>query len=266
MATDSSRYLSDLHRQINKYFNLEDVRSLCFELGIDFDNVAGENKSGRIRELILQMARREELQQLIDLLRQERPNAVWVDVPADFSLPGGLEQPEAQPPANNNYYGPVTFNQQNQTVEKQFNITGGANIDHIGDNVQGDKVGGDKTGGDKITVGDISGSSGIAIGAGARAEVVTSHTPTTAADLTAHFAPLQIVVDTLAPALSAKVGALQAEAGRGAAAEDAAVAGLLQDLATGLPAAAGLLKPLMANPAVAPAANGPATKFVLGRL
>lgn len=35
----------------------------------------------------------------------------------------------------------------------------------------GDRVGGDKVGGDKITVGDISGSSGVAIGREARATV-----------------------------------------------------------------------------------------------
>jgi hypothetical protein len=40
-----------------------------------------------------------------------------------------------------------------------------------GDEVRGDKVTGDKVGGDKIQVGNISGSSGVAIGRGARATV-----------------------------------------------------------------------------------------------
>lgn len=51
-------------------------------------------------------------------------------------------------------------------------VTGGGTY-HAGDTVQGDKMGGDKVGGDKITVGTISGSQGIAIGAGSRAEVQT---------------------------------------------------------------------------------------------
>ncbi len=269
MATDSSRYLSDLHKQIDQRFNLEEIRSLCFDLGVDFDNVAGEGKSARIRELILQLARRDELQRLIDQLRRERSNVNWRDVPADFSLPGGLDKPEAHPPANANFYGPVTFNQQGQTVGTQLNITGSANIDHIGDIVHGDKVTGDKVGGDKITVGNISGSSGVAIGAGAQADVtlgLAAGATTNAIDPVAYFTPLQLVVDTLSPTLSGKVGALQAEIGRGAAADDAVIAGLIQDLATGLPAAAGLLKTLMTNPAVAAAAGGPATKFVLGRI
>jgi hypothetical protein len=40
-----------------------------------------------------------------------------------------------------------------------------------GDEVHGDKVLGDKVGGDKITVGDISGSTGVAIGRGAQSTV-----------------------------------------------------------------------------------------------
>lgn len=268
MATDSSRYLAILHKQIDQLFNMEDIRSLCLELGIDFDNVAGEIKSGRIRELILQMARRDELRRLIDHLRLERPNAVWDDVPEDFSLPDGLENPEKEPPVGNNYYGSVTFNQQNQTVGKQYNISD-ATIGHIGDTIQGDKVGGDKVGNDKITVGNISGASSIAIGAGARADRThdsLAEPSAAATNLDAQFAPLQAVVAALSPALSGKVNALQAEVGLGAAANDAVVAGLIQDLATDLPTAVVLLKMVMTNPAIAPAANGPATKYVLSRV
>lgn len=44
-----------------------------------------------------------------------------------------------------------------------------------GDVVQGDKIMGDQVGGDKITVGDISGGQGIAIGRGASAHVSIQH-------------------------------------------------------------------------------------------
>jgi hypothetical protein len=52
-----------------------------------------------------------------------------------------------------------------------------------GDLVHGDKVAGDKVLGDKITVGDITGSSGIAIGRGATATVKTGLSATDAVDL-----------------------------------------------------------------------------------
>jgi len=106
----------------------------------------------------------------------------------------------------------VTFNQEGQTVHgTQINAGGDANIGQIGDTfntgggdvyqgnvdksttnintgggsyvggdqniqgdvVHGDKVAGDKVSGDKISVGNISGSSGIAIGSGAQASVHT---------------------------------------------------------------------------------------------
>jgi hypothetical protein len=52
-----------------------------------------------------------------------------------------------------------------------------------GDLVQGDKVAGDKVLGDKITVGDIIGSSGVAIGRNASATVTTGLSATDAAQL-----------------------------------------------------------------------------------
>ncbi|MEM9008222.1 MAG: caspase family protein [Cyanobacteria bacterium P01_F01_bin.86] len=59
--------------------------------------------------------------------------------------------------------------------EMTFNgpVVTGRGTYHTGDTVQGNKIEGDKVGGDKITVGTISGSQGIAIGTGFRAEVQT---------------------------------------------------------------------------------------------
>jgi hypothetical protein len=254
MATDSSRYLSDLHQQIDRLFNLEEVRTLCFDLGVDFDNVAGEGKAARIRELILQLARREELQSLVDLVRQERPLAVRVDVPVDFTLPGTLATPEKTPPATANYYGPVTFNQQGQTVRgAQINAAGDVAVDHLGDRNEGDT----------ITVGDISNASGIAIGRDAWAEVTTTNiTGGRDPALDDSFAPLRELMVGYSPELMAKVEKLQAEAGHGAAADDATVAGLVQDIADAAPAAGPELTALFDRLALA----GPATAFVLGRM
>jgi hypothetical protein len=259
MTTDSSHYLSDLHKQIDQLFNLEEVRTLCFDLGVDFDNVAGEGKSARIRELILQLARRDELQSLIDLVRQERPRAVWADVPADFSLPGGLETPEKTPPATANYYGPVTFNQQGQVVHgPQANVAGEAHIDHVGDKVEGDR----------ITVGNISGSSGVAIGRGAQATVTTTTVTDGGGDPSSGdvFAPLRALAASDAPDMAAKVVELQAQAARGAAADDAVIAGLIQDLADADPVLKAAVTALFARPELAAAAGGGVTKFVLSRL
>ena len=250
MAANSSRYLSDLYKQINQRFDLEEVRGLCFDLGVDFDNIAGEGKSARIRELILQLARRDELQSLVNLARQARPTGNWADVPADFSLPGGLETPGTQTPTNVNPHPRVIFDQSGQTVHKQFIFTEDAHIDHIGDN---------------ITVGNISGSSGVAIGRGASASVSTTTSGSTVGDGPL-FARLQALVTQQSPELAGKVAELQTQVNRGASADDNTVAGLIDDLARGVPGAGEALKALMGSPEAAVAASGPATKFILSRL
>ncbi len=143
--------------------------------------------------------------------------------------------------------------------------SGAVTIGQIGDVVHGDKVAGDKVGGDKIIVGNISGSSGVAIGRGASASITTV-TAGGAAAGGSLFDRLQALAAQQSPELAAKASDLWAQVTRGAAADDTTVAGLLDDLARGVPGAGGLLRALMSSPESAAAANGPATKFVLSRL
>ncbi len=77
-------------------------------------------------------------------------------------------------------------------------ITGDDNkITQIGgDMVKGDKVGGDKVGGDKISVGDISGSSGVAIGRKAQAHVTQG---ISGAELAALFQTVYKKINTRPP-------------------------------------------------------------------
>lgn len=55
--------------RLNRGFDLEGVRTLVFELGGDYDDLAGETKSGKLRELILYMERQDQLPRLIAHLR-----------------------------------------------------------------------------------------------------------------------------------------------------------------------------------------------------
>ncbi|MCB0012595.1 MAG: hypothetical protein KDE34_11860, partial [Anaerolineales bacterium] len=65
-----------------------------------------------------------------------------------------------------------------------------------GDVVKGDKVGGDKVGGDKITTGDISGSTGVAIGREAQAHVQYG---VSGAELTTLFQAMYEKIDARTP-------------------------------------------------------------------
>jgi hypothetical protein len=144
MTTESAKYLSTLHKQIDQYFSFSEVRTLCFDLGVDFENIPGDIRSAFIRNLIISLAKQNRLQALVNLVRQERPFVDWQDVPPDFELPTSMAQENIQQVVNYHVYG-----------------------DYVG----GDKIGGDKVGGDKITVGNIENAQGVAIGRESSANV-----------------------------------------------------------------------------------------------
>ncbi len=154
MATKSAQYLAKLHKQIDTYFSFSEVRTLCFNLGVDYENIPGDRRSAFIRNLVVSLAKQGRLQELVDNVREERPRVDWQDVPPDFELPASVAQENIQQVVNYTVYGDV---------------------------VQGDKIGGEKVAGDKISVGNISGGEGIAIGSGASASVEKTTTPPTPA-------------------------------------------------------------------------------------
>jgi len=59
-----------LLRQLDERLSPEDVRTLVFELGIDYGNLGGETKIGKLRELLLHLGRQEQLPRLIGHLQQ----------------------------------------------------------------------------------------------------------------------------------------------------------------------------------------------------
>ena len=190
MATNSAKYLSTLHKQIDQYFSFSEVRTLCFNLGVDYENIPGDHRSAFIRNLIVSLAKQNRLQELIEEVRAERAFVDWQDVPADFELPSNIAQENIQQVVNYHVYSgdvihgnvdkSTTYNQQGQIVHgPQINAAGDANIGQIGDKIDtggGDYVGGDKfqcdkVGGDKISVGNIENAQGVAIGQGSSASV-----------------------------------------------------------------------------------------------
>jgi hypothetical protein len=50
--------LTQLHRAIVDHLDLEELRKLCFDLGVNYDALRGEGSSGKARELILKIGRR----------------------------------------------------------------------------------------------------------------------------------------------------------------------------------------------------------------
>jgi hypothetical protein len=76
-AVDNARLVA-LADQISRYFDLAEVGDLCFRLGIEFDDVRGERKSDRVRELVKLVERNGRLPEMLSLLQKLRPHVQWV--------------------------------------------------------------------------------------------------------------------------------------------------------------------------------------------
>ncbi len=65
--------LSDLRRLLIDSFDYEELRTLCFDLGLDYDFLPGEGKGAKVREIVSYMQRRDQgLDRLIQAIRLER--------------------------------------------------------------------------------------------------------------------------------------------------------------------------------------------------
>ena len=63
-----------LHDVLISAFNDEELQTLCFTLGVDYDSLPAQGKAGKARELILHLEHRGVLHRLDALCRRERPS------------------------------------------------------------------------------------------------------------------------------------------------------------------------------------------------
>ena len=72
--------LHQLRITIDNSFSREDLRVMCFDLNVDFDNLSGETKSEKIAALLNQFDRRGREAVLLDYLLKEKPEIEWTDL------------------------------------------------------------------------------------------------------------------------------------------------------------------------------------------
>jgi small GTP-binding protein len=65
--------LPDLLRRLEATFSKEEARTLCLELGIDYDDLGGRGRKANLRELVARMDRHGRLSDLIELVERQRP-------------------------------------------------------------------------------------------------------------------------------------------------------------------------------------------------
>lgn len=59
---------------LSERLDLEELRTLCFQIGIDYDDLRGEGKTAKARELITYLERRQRVPELVHALRKYRPD------------------------------------------------------------------------------------------------------------------------------------------------------------------------------------------------
>ncbi len=67
---------TDIHKSINELFDEEELRTLCFDLGQDYDSLRGEGKAGKARELVAYLHRHGRIGELLDIIIRLRPGSV----------------------------------------------------------------------------------------------------------------------------------------------------------------------------------------------
>ncbi len=84
--------LVQLYQDLSARFSLEEVRSICFALGVDYDDLPGEGKAAKARELVAYLERRGRTAELAAEMARLRPSAV-TPPSAETADPSGLNRP-----------------------------------------------------------------------------------------------------------------------------------------------------------------------------
>jgi len=79
--------LAGIYEKIATHFNESELRDLCFQLAIDYEDLPGATKRDRIREIVEYCERRGSLPQLRELCSRLRPHVDWYEAqPSDNTL------------------------------------------------------------------------------------------------------------------------------------------------------------------------------------
>lgn len=86
-----------LRETIRDYFSLSDLKNLCFDLNIDFEELPPGNKSDSVRGLLEHCEQHGRLDELIAALRHERPDLIWPDTARPLTRTDLWGPPERTP-------------------------------------------------------------------------------------------------------------------------------------------------------------------------
>ena len=77
-GTLGRQYLVQLRHVLDTRFSAQELRTLCFDLGIEYEDLPGEGRASRARELVAFFERRERIPELVRAIQ-----AIRADINAD---------------------------------------------------------------------------------------------------------------------------------------------------------------------------------------
>ena len=83
MAHESEPQLKDLRKKMGELFNEDELKEIVFDLGFDYENLAGDTKTKIIISLLKKSIRHGKYPKLISLLDEERSHFDWSSVSPD---------------------------------------------------------------------------------------------------------------------------------------------------------------------------------------
>ena len=84
----SRQYLTGLCQILDTRFSEEELRTLCFDLDVDYDSLPGEGKAAKARELVSYLERHNRIPDLVELGEERRPDISWEDIPKETEIVG----------------------------------------------------------------------------------------------------------------------------------------------------------------------------------
>lgn len=75
-----SNELTDLREKLNRYFSLGELKTICFDLGIDHESLETSNKPALVESLIVHLGRTGRMPELLSLVREQRKHVFWPDI------------------------------------------------------------------------------------------------------------------------------------------------------------------------------------------
>jgi hypothetical protein len=75
----------DLRQKLADHFSQDELRILCFDLDVDYEELKGEGKTNKAMELVAYLKRRGRIGELVTTCSELRPNVTWPKAPATSS-------------------------------------------------------------------------------------------------------------------------------------------------------------------------------------